>query len=359
MPDWSRIHRQKKWGPWTLPLGFCSAIYGIGVKMRLAAYKAGLFEGKPLPGFTVSVGNLTAGGTGKTPAVVLVAQWARDQGKTVSVLSRGYGAQGGQDVVVVSDGERICADVPMAGDEPCLIARQVPGVSVIVSPSRFRAGIYAHERFGADFFVLDDGFQHLALKRDLDLILMDGAQPMGNGHLLPLGPLREPVRQINRADAVILTRAGNPSSVHKTLTWLEHRFPSMPVFCADHEPDRLIFPCSGEACEPGFLRDKRVVGFAGIAHPEYFEKTLGQLGADVIEFKRFKDHYPFTAQDLEELIHVKSAAGAHFLVTTEKDWMRLPCLGPANADLAYLSIRFRFLPGQDGVLRMIQDGLHR
>jgi tetraacyldisaccharide 4'-kinase len=358
VPDWSTIHRQKKWGPWTPPLACCSAVYSVAVQMRLGAYKRGLCKGRSLPGFTVSVGNLTAGGTGKTPAVVMLGRWAREQGKRVSVLSRGYGAQGGQDLLEVSDGKRMCTDVRLAGDEPSLIAREVPGVSVIVSHSRYRAGMYAHKRFGADFFILDDGFQHLGLKRDLDLLLMDAKDPIGNGHLLPWGPLREPMKQIKRADAVILTRAGDNTEASKRPAFLRDRFPSMPVFRADHQPHALIFPHSEKVCPPEFLNNKRVAGFAGIAHPEYFKKTLGQLGADVVEFTPFKDHYPFTPGDVERLIRLKNAVQAHYLVTTEKDWMRIASLGPADPYLAYLCIRFRLLPGHEGVFRMIQDGLN-
>jgi tetraacyldisaccharide 4'-kinase len=306
----------------------------------------------------------------------------------VAVLSRGYGAQGREEILEVSDGQGRYAEVRMAGDEPSLIARGVPGVPVIISRSRYGAGMYAHRRFGSDFFILDDGFQHLQLKRNLNLVLMDAGDPFGNGHLLPWGPLREPLNQLSRADAVILTRSrrgqgeqwrgeGTEGRGHggegrgrgdeprdmalgqETLAFMSERFPSTPVFHADHEPDRLVFPHSETVYDPDFLKNRRVVGFAGIAHPEYFKKTLSELGADVIQFRRFGDHYLFKAEDVEELIHVKEAMDAHYLVTTEKDWMRIAPVTPGYGDLAYLSIRFRLLPGQDGVLRMIQDGLEK
>jgi tetraacyldisaccharide-1-P 4'-kinase len=377
MPDWSRIHGEKRLGPWTLPLALCSAIYGLGVRFRLGAYATDIFRRKSLPGFVVSVGNLTAGGTGKTPAVIMLAQRALGQGRRVAVLSRGYGSQGHQDILEVSDGQGRYADVRMAGDEPSLIARSVPESPVIISRSRYRAGICAYERFGSDFFILDDGFQHLQLKRDLDLVLMDAADPFGNGHLLPWGPLREPANQLGRADAFILTRfsraqgkqggiqdpngKGRPDGTPDTdptqhvMALLKKSFPSTPVFCADHEPDRLVFPLSGAVHDPAFLRGRRVVGFAGIAHPGQFEEMLTGLGADVVQFRIFRDHYPYRLPDMNDLIRLKEQTGAHFLLTTEKDWMRIAAVAPPYADLAYLCIRFSLLPGEDGVFRMIRD----
>jgi len=378
VPDWSRIHRENRFGPWTLPLALFSVLYGLGVRVRLCAYSNGISRGKSLPGFVVSVGNLTAGGTGKTPAVVMLARWALGQGHRVAILSRGYGALSKQEILEVSDGKGRYADARMAGDEPSLLAREVSGSPVIISRSRYRAGMYAHIRFGSDFFILDDGFQHLELERDLNVALIDACDPFGNGHLLPWGPLREPLHQLRRADAFILTRfrraqraerkeqSGKSHSVghvpcakgsaQKTLAFLKERFPSTPVFRADHQPDRVVFPLSGAVRDPGFLKKKRVVGFAGIAHPEHFEDMLVGLGADVIQFRGFRDHYLFNGKDLEELISVKERTGAEYLLTTEKDWMRMGTGAPAYGDLAYLCVRF-VLQEPDGILRMIRDGL--
>ncbi len=377
--DWSRIHRDRRFRPWTPLLAFCSAIYGIGVRLRLGMYETGILTGKHLPGFVLSIGNLTAGGTGKTPAVVMFAQWAVSQGLRVAVLSRGYGAQGHEDVCEVSDGHGEYVDVQMAGDEPSLIARAIPEIPVIVSRSRHRAGMYAYEKFGSDVYILDDGFQHLQLERNLNLVLMDATDPFGNGHLLPWGPLREPLNQLRRADAFILTRfnRGNNAggrvpvikriveedSLHavtpakKTLAFLKERFPSKPVFYADHCPDEVIFPATGEAHDAGFLKGRRIVAFAGIAYPEYFKELLGALGAEVVEFRGFRDHCAFTGKDLEDMIHAKESGGADYLLTTEKDWMRIAAFAPNYGDLAYLRIRFSLLPGQDGLFRMILNDL--
>ena len=392
MPDWSIIHQERRFGRWSLPLAFFSLLYGVGVRFRLKAYEKGIFRGKSLPGFVLSVGNITAGGTGKTPAVAMLAQWAVGEGHRVAILSKGYGGRYKQKVLEVSDGKHIYADSQVAGDEPFLLARGVSGSPVVISKNRYLAGMYAYKKFGSDFFILDDGFQHLGLKRNLNLVLIDASEPFGNARLLPWGPLREPLSQLGRADAFILTRFSrsqsaertpvehpkwDPSSTgqggqsaesgrqeagsgeqggQRTLAFLKERFPLTPVFCADHVADKLVFPLSGLVHDAGFLKKKRVVGFAGIAHPEYFEETLNGLGADVVRFRGFRDHYLFNGKDLDELIRVKEKTGAQYIVTTEKDWMRIASVSPVYADLAYLSIRF-VLQEPDGLLRMIRDGL--
>lgn len=375
-----------------MPLAICAVLYGIGVRCRMGAYGSGILRGNVLPGFVVSVGNLTAGGTGKTPAVIMLARWALGQGYRVAILSRGYGAQTRDEVLQVSDGNGTYADARLAGDEPSLLARSVPEVPVVISRDRYRAGMYARKHFGSKMFILDDGFQHLRLKRDLNFLLMDATDPFGNGHLLPWGPLREPLTQLRRADAVILTRfngdwdenhsvqhahlkapykratapwrdegdgqdvAGSTSPSQRTLAWLKKTYPFIPVFCADHTPDKVVFPRSGAVYGPGVLKERRVVGFAGIAHPERFENTLKGMGAHVIRFLRYHDHYPFTEKDMKALVEVKEETGADCLLTTEKDWMRIAPVAPGYEDLAYVSIRFLMLPDQDEVFRMIKDG---
>jgi len=384
MPDWSRIHQERRFSLWSLPLALCSLLYDVGVRFRLKAYEKGIFKGKSLPGFVVSVGNITAGGTGKTPAVAMLARWALNEGHRVAILSKGYGGRYKQEVLEVSDGKRIYADSQVAGDESVLLARGVSGSPVIISKNRYMAGMYAFKKFGSDFFILDDGFQHLGLERNLNLALIDASDPFGNAHLLPWGPLREPLSQLDRADALILTRFSRVESAERraqgpkknairhapnairspqeTLAFLKEKFPSKPVFRADNIPDKVIFPLSGEVHTPGFLRGKRVLAFAGIAHPEQFQESLIESGADVAQFKGFRDHYPFDGDELRKLIRMKEKIGARYLITTEKDWMRIApfaftTAAPMHDDLAYLTVRFVFLPGQEGIFRIIRNGL--
>ncbi len=356
--DWSSIHREKSLKVYTPALAFFSWLYGFVQRLRYAAYGLGILKKKSLPGFVVSVGNLTVGGTGKTPAVAALAKWALSEKIQACIISRGYGGQYKSRVLAVSDGERILADSRLAGDEPLLLARNVPGCPVVLSKERYLAGMYAHEKFGSDFFIIDDGFQHMQLERDLNLVLMDATHPFGNGHLLPWGPLREPPDQLARADAFILTRVKNDSD-GRSLAFLKENHPRIPVFCADHVPDKVVFPCLDQVFSPQMLNEKRVVAFAGIGNPGVFRETLMEMGAEVVDFCGFKDHYSYKKEDLVRLVRLKSQTDAQYILTTEKDWMRIASIWPECSEIAYLSIQFSFLPGQEGIFRIIDNAFRK
>ncbi|MBW2708316.1 MAG: tetraacyldisaccharide 4'-kinase [Deltaproteobacteria bacterium] len=356
--DWSSIHREKSLKFYTPALAFFSLLYGFVQRLRYAAYGLGLLKKKRLPGFVVSVGNLTAGGTGKTPAVAALAKWALSEKIQGCIISRGYGGRYKSRVLAVSDGQRILADSRLAGDEPVLLARKVPGIPVILSGERYRAGMYAHEKFGSDFFIMDDGFQHMQLERDLNLVLMDAAHPFGNGHLLPWGPLREPLDQLARADAFILTRFKDDRD-GRSLAFLKEHYPHIPVFCADHVPDKVVFPCLDQVFSPQMLNGKRVVAFAGIGDPGVFRETLMEMGAEVVDFCGFKDHYSYKKEDLSRLVRLKSQTDAQYILTTEKDWMRIAAIWPDCSEIAYLSIQFSFRPGQEEIFRIIDHAFRK
>ena len=356
--DWSSIHRERTIRFYTPVLAMFSLLYGIAQRLRCAAYDLGILKKKKLPGWVVSVGNLTAGGTGKTPAVAALAKWALSEKFKVAIISRGYGGDYKSHVLEVSDGQRIRADSRLAGDEPLLLAGKVPGSPVVLSKKRYLAGMYAHGKFASDFFIIDDGFQHMQLARDLNLVLMDGSDPFGNGHLLPLGPLREPLDQLARADAFILTRFKHYKG-DRTLAFLKENYPDIPVFCADHVPDRVIFPRLDRVDSPHMLKGKRVVAFAGIGNPVVFRETLEALGAQVVAFCGFKDHYVYKKDDLDRLVRLKSQTDAEYILTTEKDWMRMGSIWPECSGIAYLCIQFSFLPGQEGVFRMIENAFRK
>lgn len=335
--DWSSLHEKKGLGPLSLPLAFLSILYGAGVRLRVRSRSRTL----QLPGFVLSVGNITTGGTGKTPAVVAIAGWARDQGYRVAVLSRGYGGRYPGEVFEVSDGQHIHAGPREAGDEPCLLAARLPGVPVILARRRAMAGLYAHRKFHSDFFLLDDGFQHIGLSRDLDLLLLDAKSPFGNGHLLPWGPLREPRSHLRRANGFLVTNCGGEREEEKLCRWLERRFPARPLFKSTHVPERVLVPGKGESHPVAFLKGKRVIAFAGIARPLRFRQTLLDAGADVAGFKVFRDHHRFRESEIRDLLALKSASGADLLITTEKDRQRLMQGKTPLADLACLTISMK------------------
>lgn len=356
---WARIYGEASWGIWSPFLASLSMLYGVGVRTRLAAYASGLLKRRSLPGYVVSVGNLTAGGTGKTPAVARLARWGADQQHRVAVLSRGYGGRSTRGVMVVSDGTQVMAGPGDCGDEPYLLASWFPGIPVIVSRDRYAAGRAAVERYGAHLLILDDGFQHIRVKRDLDLVLMDAVRPFGNGRLLPMGPLREPLSELRRADAFVLTRCRAMPGPQKTMEFLRERFPGAPVFLTDHLPDRVVFPTRKTAHEAVFVRGLPVVAFAGIARPASFLETLKGLGAEVLHFRAFGDHHPYSRDEIRGLVDKLKGLGAQCLLTTEKDWVRALPVAPACPEFGFLSIRLEFLSGEDAFFRMVQDGLER
>lgn len=335
--DWSKMHDQSRFTPATLPLAVLSFLYGLGLKLRMRTAPAG----KSLPGFVVSLGNLTVGGTGKTPAALMIAQWALDEGCKPAILSRGYGGNSKESVLEVSDGRAVLSTPVESGDEPYLLAKKLKGVPVIISKSRHDAGLLAHEKHGTDFFILDDGFQHVGLERDLDIVLLDSTRPFGNMHLLPWGPLREPVNHLQRADIFILTRSGEGSALILR-DFLEKRFTGKPLFQSRHLPEKVVFPRSWKTYGPAFLLGRRVAAFCGIAKPDPFKDTLTKLGAEIAFFKAFPDHHPYTRAEIEEMILV-SAKTSNCLITTEKDWVRIENLGIHEDKLCYLTVKFELL----------------
>ena len=322
-------------------------LYGIGVRTRNRSLKN---KGKILPGFVLSIGNITAGGTGKTPAAVMLARWAESQGYNAVVLSRGYGGKYQNDAAIVSDGKNILLSPEISGDEPWLIADALKGIPVIVSRKRYAAGLRAIKTFNSNFFILDDGFQHIHLKRNMDIVLADANRPFGNGHLLPWGPLREPLSGLKRADALLFTRAGNflPEKI-------QNFYIDKPVFTGDHVPDKIIFPSTGKEADLSYVHGKRVTAFSGIARPDSFKESLLNLGADVVCFRAFADHYPFSQKDIQGLRKEHDTLRGELLITTEKDWVRIRERAMGIEELAFLAINFVITSGENELFNMIKE----
>jgi tetraacyldisaccharide 4'-kinase len=334
-----------------------AGLYHTGVNLRCLYFrKKGT---RQLPGFVVSIGNLSLGGTGKTPAVFMTAQWAFQEGHHVAILSRGYGGRYKEGVYVLSSGSEIYGTPHEGGDEPYFLAQSLPGIPVILSKNRYLAGMEAHKRFGSHYFVLDDGFQHLALKRDLDILLLDGRNPFGNRRLFPWGPLREPIGNIERADTIILTRTNEDNYNTALQDFLEARFPEKPVFKSDHIPDKLVLSNGSIMEDARKLQEKKVVAFSGIARPGSFRETLERLGARVLLFKVFKDHHPFSPKEVAWLFARGKKLGADFLVTTGKDWVRLDDEAKRRSELGYLTIRFALLSGEAAFFSLLKRGFQK
>lgn len=301
-------------------LGAASTIYGWGLAGRQSA---ALGRRKRLPAFVISVGNLVAGGTGKTPFTLLLAETLRERGLRPAVLSRGYGRTSRDVARVPTEGDTRSL-VPLFGDEPVLMARKAPFVPIWVGRERIRAGWEAIRTSRANVLIMDDGFQHVSLERDLDLVLLDASHPFGNGRLLPAGPLREPISSLNRADAFILTRADTAHCTTRTRDHLARLFPEKPAFACRHRLERFHMALNADEIPLSLLRETPTLAFAGIARPESFFQGLRALGIPLRAAVPLPDHKYPSATDLLSLLHQCKKAGARVLITTEKDWVRLP-----------------------------------
>lgn len=299
-----------------------SFLYLPIVNFRNWLYDHNLLKATRLGCPVISVGNITVGGTGKTPCVVMLARMLQRRGFKPAVISRGYGGRGKGAVNIVSDGHRILLNSETAGDEPLLIAHALTGIPVITGPRRTVTGKTAIDRFGADVLICDDAMQHRRIFRDVNLVLMDSRDLKDNIHVLPRGRLREPVKALRRASAVVFTRADGPIAVHPTIKDLITK-ENLPVFQSVHRADGLI--SADENIRKPFteLKGKKVHAFCGIAYPESFKKTLLSAQAVLVAFNVFPDHHRFQQHELEKIKNDFKNSGADFLITTEKDAMRL------------------------------------
>ncbi len=319
-----------------------------------------ILRNQPLGVPVVVVGNLTVGGTGKTPIVEKFARSLAQRGRHVAILSRGYKSRAeplyrrwwrwlshGEDPPpkVVSDGQNVLLDSAEAGDEPYMLARNLPGVVVLVDKNRVKAGQYAIKKFGADILLLDDGFQYLSLRGQLNLLLVDKTNPFGNYHLLPRGILREPVKHLRRASYVFITKSdGQPDGeVRETIA---RHHPEVEIIECAHRPKYLQSVNNGGGRRPlEELRGKRIAAFSGIATPESFEKLLREQGAEICHKKRFLDHHRFTPEEMEKFFIRAAGAGAELILTTEKDAVRLtPDIRPP-VPLYFLRLEIEILSG--------------
>lgn len=332
-------------------LGVASGGYGLAVRLRNALYDRGILRVRRLPVPVISVGNLTAGGTGKTPLVIRLAAYLRDRGRRPAILSRGYGGRPRGPVEVVSDGRQALCGPDVCGDEPYMMARRLSGVPVLTGPERSLTGREAVDRFGADVLLLDDGFQHRRLHRDADIVLVHARRPFGNGRLIPRGPLREPLRSLGRARWVVRTGpapAGGETETSSALPGYQG-----PMLRALHRPSRLVRATGGEIHPPGFLEGKRVCAFAGIGSPEAFRRTLELLGCTVTAFLAYPDHHRFGRDDLAGIRRAGTAAGAAWFVTTEKDAVRLAGMESTLPELLVLEVDLSLEPDDGGLERDI------
>jgi tetraacyldisaccharide 4'-kinase len=355
--NWPVLHQKKAGILITFLLYPLSLLYGCAIQLRLFAYKRGLLKAKSLPAFVVSVGNITAGGTGKTPFVAMLSDWAAHKGFRTAILSRGYKGKTKRESLVVSDGKGQISSVYDAGDEPILLAKKLPSTPVLISKDRYATGDMALRLFKSELLLLDDGYQHLSLQRDLNVLLIDAKRQFGNGSLLPLGPLREFFEGIKRADLIVISRCSERDRGDGLIELLRETVPGKPVLHSSHLPDEVIFPYTGEAHPPQILEEKNVMAFAGIAHPDDFLEMITGLGAHVVAFTGYADHHSYGDRDFEALASWNRRSEVDFLLTTEKDWVRIEETLGGDLNIAVLTIKIELLEDGHVLLDTIEKGI--
>ena len=325
------------------PLCLLSFFYGAGVRLRVFFYRRGFFRTQALPCKVVSVGNLTLGGTGKTPFVALLAELMQGKGVRTAVLSRGYKGSFSGPFGIVTDGQIMLMDVRQAGDEPFFLSKKLKGIPVFIGKERRLSGQAAVDQFQVPAVILDDGFQHLPLKRDLNLLLIDSQTPFGNGWLFPRGVLREPPGQASRADAVILTKADLSDNIEKLKEKIFQLAPDCPIFAVQYTPTGIWDQGNEQILPLEILREKKILAFTGIGSPISFRRSLENLGARIAGFSTFIDHYWYQPEDFSRLLQEGKEKGIEALITTEKDSVRLKGFPKGEIPLWVLSVQHDFI----------------
>lgn len=304
-----------------LLLKLVSHLYALVMRSRVLCYRLGIFRSYSLAKPVISVGNIVVGGTGKTPMTLWIARYLMSRGKKTAVLTRGYGGRLEGKVAVVSDGVKRLLSAQDAGDEPSLLADLLPGLIVVMGSNRYEAGCLAIEKFSPDCFILDDGFQHLKLKRDLDILLLDASRPFGNERTFPAGLLREPPSAVNRADLVVFTRCNEENRSESLF------FEGIPLARATHK--LTGFQCLAEREVRPFaeLASLNGLAFAGIADPESFFNSLEAAGLHLTATLSFPDHTDYGDDETAALARLRISTKADYLITTAKDAVKLGSAG--------------------------------
>lgn len=337
-------------------LDYASRVFLCIVRLRAWLYEVGLKRRFPLGCQVISVGNVTVGGTGKTPVVEILARTLRDEGRAVAIISRGYRKKeksffrrllDGESRVprVVSDGTRVLLGSDMSGDEPFMLASNLPGVVVLVDKNRVKAGRYAIRHYGSDVLILDDGFQYMKLKHSHEIVLVDSTNPFGNGHLLPRGILREPAENIRRADFIFITKSDGGEDVLRAR--LRRMNPVAEMAECRHRPRYYKNAYSAEILPLEKIAGMKVVTLAGIAAPMGFENSVSKMGGKVLARERYPDHYRYRTQEIINIVNEADELGADAILTTEKDAVRLPHLENPKVPIFYMRMDIEIVSGFD------------
>jgi tetraacyldisaccharide 4'-kinase len=340
-----------------------SRIYRSLVEFRISLYSQRILRPRTLGCLVVSIGNLTCGGTGKTPVVEVFARTLARKNRKVAILSRGYKSKSkplGQKIIdtilrrkeeqlprVVSDGQRLLLNSEMAGDEPYMLASNLKDVVVLVDKDRVKSGRHAINEFDCDTLILDDGFQYLHLKPRLNILLVDSTNPFDNHHLLPRGLMREPIKHLRRADYIFLTKSNGGSHLRHIKQFIKRHNHHAEIIECTHRPKYLQDVHTGERLKLEDLKGKRVSALSGIAAPQGFEQFLRDLGAELVYNERYADHHRYTQQELIDFINASLTHGTDWILTTEKDAVRFPRLNRRDLPMYFLRVEIDILSGHE------------
>ena len=325
--DLASLHQRLLATPLRILLIPFSWLYGTGVWIRNRLYALGIFRVRTLPCPIISVGNIIAGGTGKTPAVIAIAKHLQNADVRVAILLRGYKRHAREKITVVSDGKKVCVSPRESGDEAYMMARHLSNIPIIVGRQRYLAGQVALERFNVDVLLLDDAYQHRQLARDLDILTVPATHPFGKPErLLPAGTLREPPTALRRTEIILLTHANAPDTSIYAKKAMERFAPNALVLESIHQPTHLyslVPKDSGKSMGIAELKGKRLLGVCGIGNPETFVATLTRCFPESVELLAFPDHHVYTEVDTQQILAAFRAAKADLIVTTQKDEHKL------------------------------------
>lgn len=324
-----------------------SKLFSLIVSLRRTLYKKEIIKSFAPKAKVISVGNITAGGTGKTPFTIFISRLLKENGYKPAVISRGYGGSLESSGGIVHDGKNILVSVDEAGDEPYLIAEKLKDVPVYVGSNRVKSAQRACQN-GADFLVLDDGFQHLKIKRNIEIVLLDSEKPFGNGHLIPRGSLRDPLKYLSLGDIFIATR----SKPNKNLSPIESKISGKKVFRTNHKA--TLLDKDGNPYDPNTIKGRSVYAFSGIASNNKFRESVKNSGLNIKDYEEYGDHHQYSRQDIEEITN--RAAQCNFIITTEKDFVKIKDLSRWD-NLLILAIEIEFL--DKGFNSYFLEQLHR
>jgi tetraacyldisaccharide 4'-kinase len=330
-----------------------SIFYGLGYYSRLFLYRSGIFKPKKPKSKVISIGNITLGGTGKTPLVIYLSQKLKERKIKVSVLTRGYKRKKKELIELVEENKNSISWVEV-GDEPYLLASRLHDVPVMVSKDRRTSGVCAEKKYQAEVLILDDGFQYWSLSRDLNIVVIDSLNPFGNSKLFPAGILREPLSSLKRADILVLTKFDQISNKHELIRTLRTYNQDAHMVESVYKVNSIETWLGHSLVEEKNLQGKKCLAFSGIGNPVSFEKSLKLLKVEVLKHHQFPDHFFYQKRDILNLEKEAGKLGADFMITTEKDSVRIPIMSDLEIPIYVFKIALVITEGEEAFWKKIE-----